>query len=106
MKQTKAFIAAAALLAASVPGTAQAQAASDEVKRACRQTADSVARMIEGAKRSGAKDLEASIRKPSEGWAGQVATYMIQAANRSDSLTESELASLGFAYCVERRPRG
>lgn len=106
MKQTKAFIAAAALLAASVPGTALAQAASDEVKRACRQTADSVARMIEGAKRSGAKDLEASIRKPSDGWAGQVATYMIQAANRSDSLTESELASLGFAYCVERRPRG
>lgn len=106
MNQTKAIIAAAALLAACVPGTAMAQAASEEVKRACRQTADSVARTIEAAKRRGAKDLEASIRKPSEGWAGQVATYMIQSANRSDSLSQSELASLGFAYCVERRPRG
>ena len=106
MKHTKAIIAAAALLAATVPGTALAQAASEEVKRACRQTADSVARTIEAAKRSGAKDLEASIRKPSEGWAGQVAAYMIQAANRSDSLSERELASLGYAYCVERRPRG
>ena len=106
MKPMKATIAAAALLAASVPGTAAAQAASEEVKRACRQTADSVARTIEATKRRGAKDLEASIRKPSEGWAGQVAAYMIQAANRSDSLSEGELASLGFAYCVERRPRG
>lgn len=106
MKQTKAIIAAAALLAACMPGTALAQAASEEVKRACRQTVDSVARTIEGARRSGAKDLEASIRKPSDSWGSQVATYMIQAANRSDSLSESELASLGFAYCVERRPRG
>jgi hypothetical protein len=31
---------------------------------------------------------------------------MIQAANRSDSLSQGELASLGYAYCVERRPRG
>ena len=46
------------------------------------------------------------MTKPSDNWGEQVAMYMIQAANRSDSLTQGELASLGYAYCVERRPRG
>lgn len=106
MKTGISLAAAAALVAALGPGTAMAQAASDEVKRACRQTTSQVASMIESARRRGLKDLEAGIRKPSDTWAEQVATYMIQAANRSDSLSESELASLGYAYCVERRPRG
>jgi hypothetical protein len=97
---------AAGLVALLVPAGAMAQAASDEVKRACRQTTSQVARTIEAAKRRGARDLEQGVRKPSDNWGEQVATYMIQAANRSDSLSESELASLGYAYCVERRPRG
>ncbi len=87
-------------------GPALAQAASEEVKRSCRASTASLAGMIENAKRRGAKDLERGIRKPSDNWGEQVATYMIQAANRSESLSESELASLGYAYCVERRPRG
>lgn len=33
-------------------------------------------------------------------------TAMAQAANRSDSLSQSELASLGYACCVELRPQG
>ena len=99
-------LAAAALLAALGPETAMAQAATEQVKRACRQTADSVASLIESAKRRGVRDLEQGISKPSDNWGSQVATYMIQAANRSDSLSESELSSLGYAYCVERRPRG
>ena len=106
MRTSITLAASAALVAALVPGPAGAQAASDEVKRACRQTSTQVANMIENARRRGLKDLEAGIRKPSDTWAEQVATYMIQAANRSDSLTEGELASLGYAYCVERRPRG
>jgi hypothetical protein len=106
MKNLHALVAAAALLAAAGPGTAQAQQASEEVKKACRQTTASVARSIETAKRRGIRDLEQGITKPSDNWGSQVATYMIQAANRSDSLSESELASLGYAYCVERRPRG
>jgi hypothetical protein len=105
MNCMKTLAATAALLAALGPEAANAQAASEQVKRACRQTADNVAQTIEHAKRSGVKDLEAAIRKPSESWAGQVATYMIQAANRTESLSEAELASLGYAYCVERRPR-
>jgi hypothetical protein len=108
MKKTcKAMVAAAGVCAALAPAPAFPQAASEEVKNACRQTATQVANMIESFKRQrGSRDLEAGVRKPSDTWAEQVATYMIQAANRSDSLSESELASLGYAYCVERRPRG
>lgn len=106
MKTLQALAAAATLAATLAPGTASAQAASEEVKRACRQTTSQVASLIESAKRRGVKDLEQGISKPSDSWGSQVATYMIQAANRSDSLSQAELASLGYAYCVERRPRG
>jgi hypothetical protein len=106
MKVAQILVAAAGLAAALGPDAAMAQAASEEVKRACRSTTNQVARTIEAAKRSGTKDLERGVTKPSDNWGSQVAMYMIQAANRSDSLSESELASLGYAYCVERRPRG
>jgi len=106
MKVSQILVAAAALAATLGPDTALAQAASEEVKRACRSTANQVASMIESAKRRGLKDLESGVSKPSDNWGEQVAMYMIQAANRSDSLSQSELASLGYAYCVERRPRG
>ncbi|MDH5265274.1 MAG: hypothetical protein OEX21_11040 [Betaproteobacteria bacterium] len=106
MKVSQILVAAAGLVAALGPGTATAQAASEEVKRACRSTSAQVASMIESAKRRGLKDLESGVSKPSDNWGEQVAMYMIQAANRSDSLSQSELASLGYAYCVERRPRG
>ncbi|MBL0141633.1 MAG: hypothetical protein IPP91_06085 [Betaproteobacteria bacterium] len=105
MNDLKTFVAAAGLLAALAPGAAAAQAASEEVKRACRSITAQIANTIENAKRSGVKDLEQGVRKPSDNWGEQVATYMIQAANRSDSLSQSELASLGHSYCVERRPR-
>lgn len=106
MKSLKILLAAAAFAAAVAPGAAQAQAASEEVKRSCRSTADRIASMIESLKRRGVRDLESGVHKPSDNWGEQVATYMIQAASRSDSLSQSELASLGYAYCVERRPRG
>jgi hypothetical protein len=106
MKGAQILVAAAGLVAALGPGAAQAQQASDQVKQACRQTANSVAGLIQNAKQRGVKDLEAGITKPSGDWPSQVAAYMIQAANRSDSLSQGELASLGYAYCVERRPRG
>ena len=105
MGNTSKFMLLAGLLAAAGPGTALAQAASEEVKRSCRATANQVASMIENAKQRGLKDLEQGVHKPSSNWGEQVATYMIQAANRSDSLSQGELASLGYAYCVERRPR-
>ncbi len=106
MNAAKLLLAGAALLAALGPAPVFAQAASEEVKRACRNTADRVASMIESARRRGLKDLEQGVTKPSSNWGEQVATYMIQAASRSDSLSQGELASLGYAYCVERRPRG
>jgi len=105
MKRFRILVAVASLAAMLGSGSAMAQAASEEVKRSCRATTDRLASTIESAKRRGAKDLERGVRKPSDNWGGQVATYMIQAASRSDSLSEPELASLGYAYCVERRPR-
>ena len=106
MKTLKIFVAAAGLAAVLGSGPALSQAASEEVKKSCRYTADNIARMIESAKRSGVKDLEQGVHKPSDNWGEQVATYMIQAASRSESLSQAELSSLGYAYCVERRPRG
>ena len=86
------------------PTIAMAQAASEQVKQTCRATATQIAKTYMAAKKRGVKDLEAGIFHASTSWAEQVAHYMAQAANRSDSMTESELASLGTAYCVERRP--
>ena len=106
MKTLHSLVAAAGLAAFLASGPAMAQAASEEVKRSCRATTGRIATMIENLKRRGVKDLEQGVRKPSDNWGEQVATYMIQAASRSDSLSEAELASLGYAYCVERRPRG
>ena len=106
MKTLKIFVAAAGFAAVLGSGPTMSQAASEEVKRACRATTGQIAGMIENAKRRGVKDLEQGVRKPSDNWGEQVATYMIQAASRSESLSQAELSSLGYAYCVERRPRG
>lgn len=102
---TRPFVATlAAVIALAFPTLAAAQAASDQVKQSCRATAAQIARTYMVAKKNGAKDLEATIYRASTNWGEQVAHYMAQVANRSDSITESELASLGTAYCVERRP--
>jgi len=95
------------MLAAAVmlgSGSLHAQEASDAVKRECRDTASSIARLIADYKSRGGKDLENGIRRPSTGWGEQVAVYMIQIASRSDSISQSELTTAGYAYCVERRP--
>ena len=97
-------VAFAAVFTMAIPSTAAAQAASDQVQRQCRSLADNYARSLMAAKRSKVKDLEASITRPSQSWQEAVAHYMAQAANRSDTMTESELASLGASYCVSRRP--
>lgn len=81
-----------------------AQAASDQVKRQCRSYAEGQARSLMSQKRAKVKDLEAGISRTSSTWQEQVAHYMAQSANRSDSMTESELAALGESYCVSRRP--
>jgi hypothetical protein len=105
MRKVNAVLMALGLAWALAPDAAMAQAASEEVKRSCRGVSKQIAGMIERARRRGLKDLEEGVSKPSTNWGEQVAIYMIQAASRSDSLSESELASLGYAYCVERRPR-
>jgi len=88
------------------PEAAFAQEASQEVKRICRGVATDIARVFTDAKKRGVRDLEAGIYRASNNWAEQVAIYMAQVANRSDSISEGELVVLGTAYCVERRPAG
>ena len=94
--------AAAIVVAAGLP--ASAQEASAEVQKACRDTAAEIARIYMDAKKRGAKDLEKGVYRPSTNWGEQVAHYMAQAASRSETLTESELTSLGATYCIQRRP--
>jgi hypothetical protein len=89
-------------LALATPG-AQAQEVSDGVKRACRSTAESTARTIAYAKRA-KLDPASQVRKVADSWLEGVQTHMLLAASRAEHLSESELAALGYSYCVERRP--
>ncbi len=94
------FLAAALVLAA--PGT-QAQEVSEGIKRACRSTAESTARTIAYAKRA-RLDPASQVKKVADSWLEGVQTHMLLAASRAEYLTEEELAALGYAYCIERRP--
>lgn len=98
------FGGAAAIVMASIPMQAGAQQASADVQKACRDTANQIARIYMDAKKRGVKDFESGIYRPSTDWGSQVAHYMAQAVSRSDSLTEKELATVGATYCIERRP--
>lgn len=101
----KRLIGALATVAAiAVPGAASAQQVSDAVKRECEQAANQVARYYMDLKQRGHADLEKGIYRASTNWGEQVAIYMAQVATRSDSITMRELATLGTAYCIERRP--
>ena len=86
-----------------VAGTAAAQGASDNVKRQCRNVADNTARQIVGARNSRV-DPATAVRRVADTWLEGVQAHMLLAASRADHLSESELASIGYSYCVERRP--
>jgi hypothetical protein len=97
----RALILTAALAVFTVP--AFGQEVSDGVKRACRSTADSTARTIAYAKRA-RLDPASQVKKVADSWLEGVQTHMLLSASRADYLSEGELAALGYAYCVERRP--
>jgi hypothetical protein len=46
------------------------------------------------------------VRRVADNWLEGVQNHMLMAASRADYLSEEELTSIGYAYCVERRPTG
>lgn len=92
-----------AVMSIQVPVSLQAQEVSDAVKRECRAAAERWAETIFDMKR---RDRELILLRPSENWGEQVRNFMVETAKKSPSLTQHELSTLGFSYCIERRPRG
>lgn len=82
---------------------ASGQEVSENIKRACRSTADSTARSIAYAKRA-RLDPATQVKKVADSWLEGVQTHMLLSASRAEHLSEQELAALGYSYCVERRP--
>ncbi|QJR16972.1 hypothetical protein [Usitatibacter palustris] len=94
---------AAVMLASTLP--AYPQEASQQVQQACRRVATYYAQAIMQAKRAN-QDPASAVTKVAESWAESVLNHMLFAASKSDSMTEAELGSLGYSYCVARRPMG
>ena len=84
-------------------GTAGAQGASENVKRQCRNVADNTARQIISA-RASKVDPGTAVKRVANTWLEGVQAHMLLSASRADYMSESELASLGYSYCGERRP--
>jgi hypothetical protein len=100
MKQAVAILAFGATVAS---GPLVAQEVSESVKRTCRSVADQTARTIVSAQRA-RLDPAAQVRKVPDSWLEGVQAHMLLTASRVDYLSEQELASIGYSYCVERRP--
>lgn len=82
---------------------AHAQGASENVKRQCRGISEGTARQIVSA-RGSKVDPATAVKRVPDSWLEGVQAHMLLAASRADYLTEAELASLGYSYCIERRP--
>ncbi|APV49149.1 hypothetical protein BWI17_05325 [Betaproteobacteria bacterium GR16-43] len=84
-------------------GTVFAQEVSESVKRTCRSVADSTARSIVSAIRAKREPADA-VRRVPDSWLEGVQAHMLLAASKASSLSEDDLAAIGYSYCVERRP--
>lgn len=100
MKLMVAIIAVGAAVAAA---PAVAQEVGESVKRTCRSVADQTARTIVYAQRA-RLDPAAQVKKVADSWLEGVQAHMLLTASRVDYLSEQELASIGYSYCIERRP--
>jgi hypothetical protein len=96
-------LSALALATALAATPSQGQEVSDSVKRTCRSVADQTARTIVYAQRA-RLDPAAQVKKVADSWLEGVQAHMLLTASRVDYLSEQELASIGYSYCVERRP--
>lgn len=84
-------------------GNVQAQQASEKAIRVCREVTDNYAKKIFDARQ---RNLEFTVKRTSENWIEQVGNNMIQTAKEFPNLTQQEIATAGFTYCIARRPVG
>ena len=84
-------------------GSLSAQQASDKAMRVCREVTDDYAKKIIDAR---LRNLEYTVKRASENWIQQVGNHMIQTAKEFPKLTQEEIATAGFTYCIARRPVG
>jgi hypothetical protein len=90
-----------AILVACAP--AMAQDVGEQVKQTCRSVSAQTARAIAAALRARV-DPGAQVKKIANSWLEGVQAHMLLAASQAQHLTEEELATLGYSYCIERRP--
>lgn len=81
-----------------------AQEPTEDAKKFCTTTTKMYADIIVRYQGRGGNPLMLND-KPSTSWSSQVGNYMLQAA-AGGSLTESELRTIGYTYCIQRRPSG
>ena len=86
-------------------GSASAQQVSQDVIRTCKTFTQSQASIIASALKA-KRDPATAVRRVADTWLEGVQNHMLLSASKADYLSESELASLGYSYCVERRPSG
>ena len=86
-------------------GLAAAQEVSKDVERTCKMFTQSQASLIASALKA-KRDPATAVRRVADTWLEGVQNHMLLSASKAETLSESELASLGYSYCVERRPAG
>jgi len=97
----------AALLLIGAPNV-DAQA-TDKAQKICRETTYNISGLLFKARRD-RLDLNELLKDQLAGthdtWYRGVVVHMFHAAIDAPTMTEREVATLGYAYCIERRPAG
>ena len=102
MKKT-CLILAVSLSCGAAP--ALAQQAKESTEQICRAFTQATARAIDNARRQ-KQDPANFVDRVADSWLEGVMNHMLLAASRSETMSSAELASLGYSYCIARRPEG
>ena len=104
------------LVGASFLGNTQhafAQTASQTARTVCNDHANAISRILFDAKSKGVligelnrRVMEVSVSGANLAWLNGVSSHMIDSIVKVPSFSERELATLGYSYCIERRPSG
>lgn len=83
--------------------------ASSKTMAVCKTRTREIARIIFKEPRDDAslkRLLRELVSTQTDSWAEGVVNYMVISAIDAPRMTEHEIATLGYAYCLERRPAG
>lgn len=84
---------------------AVAQAPTEKTIQTCRDVTRKMAGTIAAAQRNKIDPSSAIIRE-ADHWGQGIINYMLHAATTAPHLSEHEIATIGYSYCIERRPSG